>query len=108
MSEYVKIEADVQAMNQKSAGAIPSTDPSKKGAVSKPKAKLSDRDEQDESGSVKRRCVSTACIACRKRKSKVRLLTSHAYHRRLTQITVRWSNSQLCRLFICVWNPLRV
>ncbi|KAM5492096.1 hypothetical protein McaMca56_007230 [Microsporum canis] len=35
------------------------------------------KDKDDNTPPVKRRCVSTACIACRKRKSKVTLLLSH-------------------------------
>ena len=41
------------------------------------KSKSHDRDrDPPASASAKRRCVSTACIACRRRKSKVRVLSS--------------------------------
>ena len=40
----------------------------------KPHSRDNDSKDSPGSASAKRRCVSTACIACRRRKSKVRLL----------------------------------
>jgi hypothetical protein len=38
------------------------------------KAKKDERDGGGDEGSKKRRCISSACVPCRKRKSKVRYL----------------------------------
>ena len=45
-----------------------------KGNTAKSHSRDNDSKDSPGSASAKRRCVSTACIACRRRKSKVRLL----------------------------------
>lgn len=66
--------------------------------------------------SAKRRCVSTACIACRKRKSKVCCQShmtgpvSDAGHwlTRFISIQVRWQHPQLCSLLFCLWHRVHL
>jgi hypothetical protein len=61
-----------------SNGTTPEVDrgPPARSSPSTTNGKSKHRDK-DPSGSAKRRCVSTACIACRRRKSKVSVGTKH-------------------------------
>ena len=69
---------------------------------------------------TKRRCVSTACIACRRRKSKAScrlpfygfdcsvFSSYNVFSLLLTRrsTAVRWKHTFLCRLFIGLWNGM--
>jgi hypothetical protein len=57
-----------------------------------------------EASNAKRRCVSTACIACRKRKSKVDISSL----RGTAQLTrpVRWESPKLCGVCIGLWHRM--
>lgn len=65
--------------------------------------KMKSRAKDRENGQIaKRRCVSTACIACRKRKSKVSqsvIFWATVVHI-LTPLKVRWKHSQLRSLLL--------
>ena len=64
MDPVVKGEDDAQVLNPEISQTSSEVTPASKG---KNKNKS---DEKDGTTTVKRRCVSTACIACRRRKSK--------------------------------------
>jgi hypothetical protein len=64
MDPVIKAEHEVQALSQEISQASSDSTPSSKG---KNKNKNL---ENEGTTTVKRRCVSTACIACRRRKSK--------------------------------------
>lgn len=72
MSHRLKMETGLVTPISSAASSTFAGDSLPRESGTKAKPKMSDRDDQDDSGTVKRRCVSTACIACRKRKSKVR------------------------------------
>jgi hypothetical protein len=64
MDTVVKAEEDVQVLSPEVSQASSESTPASKG-----KNKNKNR-EKDGITMAKRRCVSTACIACRRRKSK--------------------------------------
>ncbi|KAL4785555.1 fungal-specific transcription factor domain-containing protein [Aspergillus varians] len=55
----------------------------------------------DNAPSSKRRCVSTACIACRRRKSKVTIASCGVYESEWSNLSsVRWKSPELRRLLL--------
>lgn len=79
--ESVTITNTTTSPAHSSNGIIYASESASKAA--KAKSRMRDKDAAV-SASVKRRCVSTACIACRRRKSKVRA-------RRWLQLPKTWS-----------------
>ena len=88
---------------------------------SKPRRRDKDKDkdkDNDPDGSAKRRCVSTACIACRRRKSKVCITSNLGWHDPLCGHTthadvldrclVRWQYSKLCSLLLRLRNRMHL
>lgn len=68
--------------------ATPKESKSAKGSKSKSHSRDVDSKDSPGSASAKRRCVSTACIACRRRKSKVRYLARQHMRAQSTRLVL--------------------
>lgn len=123
MAEATKFEADPTTNTTTgpphgSNGIIEASESAAKAA--KARSRIRDKDAAV-SASVKRRCVSTACIACRRRKSKVCRTPRAAAtqdteslhtitYQQLTSslLPVRWQYSKLCCMCIGLWYRMHL